>query len=59
MKARYAHQIRQGLILADLTMRNPLFAEHARLLLTPLGHAAFSRRMKQYGHSPIGGYFPL
>lgn len=59
MKERYAHWIRQGLILADLTMQNPLFAEHARALLSPLGYRAYLRRMKHYGHVPPGGYVPI
>jgi len=59
MKTRHAHSIRQGLVLADLVMQNPLLAEHAPRLLSALGYRAYLRTMKSYGHVMPGGYIPI
>ena len=57
--ARYAHQIRQGLLFADLCRENALLIEHARTILTPLGHEAFVREMVKDGHHRVGGLPPI
>ncbi|GAA1645728.1 hypothetical protein GCM10009700_35160 [Brevibacterium sanguinis] len=55
MNARYAHQIRQGIIFYELCQENLLLIEHARSVLTPLGHAAFLRLMVRDGNRPVTG----
>lgn len=59
MKTRHAHRIRQGLVLTDLVMQNPLLAEHAPQLLSALGYRAYLHAMKGYGFVMPGGYIPI
>lgn len=59
MKQRYAHQIRQGIIFAELVMQNPLLAERASSVLTSLGYRTYLRRMKSYGFVSPGGFLPV
>lgn len=57
--ARYARQIRAGILFADLCRENALLIEHARAILTPLGHEAFVREMIKDGHHRVGGLPPI
>lgn len=59
MKEKYAHRIRQGLLFAELTIENPLFAEHAPRVLTALGYRAYLRALKRDGYVMPGGYVPI
>lgn len=58
MDERYALQVRQGLIFAEMVMLNPLLAERANSILASLGYRAYLRQMKRYGHvSPGQGFY--
>ena len=50
MEARYAKQIRQGIVFYELCQQNALLIEHARTVLTNLGYEAFLRLMLRDGH---------
>ena len=56
--ARYARQIRAGILFYELCQENGLLIVHAREVLTVLGFEAFVRLMEKDGARRVGG-FPL
>ena len=57
--ARYARQIRQGILFHELCQQNALLIVHAREVLTPLGFETFVRLMERDGHHRAGGLPPI
>lgn len=57
--ARHARQIRAGILFYELCQQNALLIEHARTILTHLGHEAFVRLMERDGHRRVGGLPPI
>ena len=57
--ARYARQIRQGILFYELCQENGLLIVHAREVLTPLGFETFVRLMERDGHHRVGGLPPI
>lgn len=57
--ARYAKQIRQGILFHELCEQNQLLIVHAREVLTPLGFETFVRLMERDGHHRVGGLPPI
>jgi len=58
--ARYAKQIRAGLLFYELVQQNQLLAVYARECLTPLGYETFVRHMVRYnGARRPGGLPPI
>ena len=58
--ARYARQIRQGILFHELCQQNALLIVHAREVLTPLGFEAFARLMVRHnGARRVGGLPPI
>ncbi|WP_152346581.1 hypothetical protein [Brevibacterium sp. CFH 10365] len=53
IKARYAKQIRAGIIFYELCQENALLIEYARMALAPLGYEAFLHHMIRDGHRPV------
>lgn len=57
--ARYARQIRAGILFYELCQENGLLIVHAREVLHPLGMEAFVRLMERDGHRRVGGLPPI
>ena len=58
--ARYAKQIRRGILFYELCQQNQLLIVHAREVLTPLGFEAFARLMVRHnGARRVGGLPPI
>ncbi|MGR6088939.1 hypothetical protein ACU4IU_00065 [Brevibacterium sp. CSND-B09] len=53
IKARYARQLRQGIIFYELCQENHLLIAYAREVLTPLGMESFIRLMEKDGHRRV------
>lgn len=53
IKARYAKQIRSGVLFYEFCQENALLIEYARVVLQPLGYEAFLRLMMKDGHRPV------
>lgn len=49
MNKKTARRIRAGLVFAELVIQNPLVAEWAPSILTPLGYRAYVHAMDRYG----------